>query len=264
MVSDVIGFLFSLISLVFFIRKIVPHKRRPLEVAIISLILGLIGAAMWYWVLIQLKRFGLEPESADSFGGGPNEANFIGGACLGLVYFFPIALWISFVDTKHNGDSFRTSLRAFSAFLFGSTIGSASFYGSHIRAFITDYHWSYLHQESIIVLIWSGLIFGCAYSLYAISISKSTHSPVPSMLLRAMAGLALSMSMCFITVYYFTTFLSTPTDHLQRIRGIAVAIAMFPSIAFAHEIIRSSFSDMKRNFGEYWRSIKPIVSDGKD
>jgi hypothetical protein len=233
--------------------QIVPTKMSLAETILPSQLAVGFGALMWAVALWKLK--GLEPESTDSFGGGPNEARLIGGACFGFVYFFPLAVWLVFVDIKFHSDSPKTALLSNFAFLVGSSIGAAIFYGSPIRRYVSGLNWSHLQQESVLVLAWSGLIVGAAFAFYTTVSASFSEASIPAALARGAFGSLISMLLCYLMVFIFISCCATSAQPRQDLRGIFVGMLMMWSITAAHEISRTTFTALLQSLFALLRKI---------
>jgi hypothetical protein len=252
---DVVAIALGLIAIARGMWKIVPTKMTRAEAFFASQICGGIGALIWVAVLRKLKQWGLEPESTDPFGGDANEARLVGGLCLGFVYFLPLAVWFIRVDTKFHNDAWWIAILSNTAFAIGSAVGAGIFYGAPIRKFVTSLRWSHLLQESVLVLIWSGLILGIAFSLYAALNGALSKTPVWVALTKALIGTLISMLFCLLTVMIFVTCCATSDQPRQGIRGVFVGIIVMWSITQTHETIRGSAADLLRSISSRFRRV---------
>lgn len=233
-----VGAFVTLVGAIALLWRIVPTKLDIAWQFLLTCVAGAIGGLLWIVVLSVIKQWGLEPESTNPFG-GVSEARLIGGACLGFVYFFPLAASLAFVDIKLHADSLKTALLANSAFLLGSTIGAATFYGLRIRVYVSALGWTHLQQESALVLIWSSLIMGTAIVLYALAIAILSKTSILASLARAALGSLIPILLCYLTVFVFVSCCATADQPHEEARGVFVGVITMWSITLAHEVVRA-------------------------
>lgn len=203
--------------------------------ALLALIAAALGALVWHPVLILLKRHGWEPDSTDPYG-GRNEARLAGGAAIGLTYYFPLAVLLTFVDVKAHRLPWSEAIWANSAFLFGSTTGGALFYGLRIRSCTYLLGWSHLKQESVLVLLWSALLFGIGLLGYALARAIATRTSLLDAAMSAALVATAPVLLCYFAVGIFILTCVTSQNLREDVRGVVVGVVSMFSLTLAHEL----------------------------
>ena len=230
-----IGVSVGLMSLVLVLWDRLPLELDPAWAALLALIATALGALIWHPILGVLKRRGWEPESTDPFG-GRNEARLAGGAAIGLTYFLPLAGLLALVDAKIHNLEWSDAVLANSAFLVGTTVGGALFYGVRIRACTSVHGWSHVYHESVLVLIWSSLIFGLGFIGYAMARAVASAIYMADALLYALIVTAVPVLLCYVAVLIFIKLCVTPQNHRDDARATVVGVFSMFSVTLAHEL----------------------------
>jgi len=213
----------------------------PLELdlpwaALLTLIAMGLGSLIWHAVLGFLKRRGWEPESTDPFGGA-DEARVVGGAAIGCVYFLPLAGLLAFVDAKTHHLAWSEAIWANFAFLVGTTCGGALFYGTRIRARTSVLGWSHLTHESVLVLVWSLLIFGFGFLGYSVARVAASGMSTADALLYTFIVTAVPVLLCYVAVLIFIQVCVTPRNPQHQARAVVVGLFSMFSVILAHELL---------------------------
>jgi hypothetical protein len=232
------AFFFAFAGSLFFLWSLLPTKLDLPSAALLVLIASALGGLFWNPVLNMLKAQGLEPDGTSPFGGSA-EARLFGGAAFGCVYFLPLAALLGLADVKIHSVGRSQAVALAGSLLVGATAGSSIFYGLGIRRTTDALGWSHLKQESALVLLWSGLIVGCASCTYAVVGGKWQGLPVWGPLWKAGMATGLAMLICYLTVFLFIRAVTSPGRHYEDVRGVFAAVAITFAMTFAHELCAS-------------------------